>query len=445
MFDGQRILEKPFIDLQSKVYVFDEMGLLSMAFHPDYASNGRVFVFYTSYQPFQSVIAEFQRDPRHPFETLPEVRYWLRLNQQTISTMHRAGQLMFGPDGLLYASFGDAGLAEFDIQQKSYNGKLIRLDVDRPNPLDNPSSLLQTPLTLRGQASQDQIYASGFRNPWRFSFDPCNAELFLGDVGSSLYEEVNLIKPKRHYGWPFFEANHCSDLGIDTQKCSSNFEAPIFAYAHPNLDPLGGSAVIGGFVYRGSEPELQGYYIFADTTGRLWALLKGPQGWQHWNLATGWGGLVSFGQDGKGELYLINITNQTLYKLSLKPLALPASQILNQPTSDGIALEGIGNLIKDYRYSYGQKSQVRFWQTAEQTLELLIAGDNLIAGQSLEISINGQRLMLEPELAEQWSYRLSLQTQPGLNNISLSHKTDDPIANSQERLRLRRFELYQKP
>lgn len=305
------ILPVPFLDLSAKLVTeragFDERGLLGLAFHPDYASDGaagegRLYVFYSAPSPdapgpaadpvdCRSVIAEYQVSAADPnLADLLSERVLLSFNKPQFN--HNGGQLAFGPaDDMLYISVGDGGGSDDNDPGHTGGsaskpsgvlgnaqdltkllGKLLRIDPLGNNgpggqygiPTDNPFVLADVP----GVDERKEIYAYGLRNAWRFSFDSGGSHrLFLADVGQGNFEEINIVTAGGNYGWRRFEGFAEFDA---TTPATGPFIAPVAAYAHPNtVNPGGlekiGISVTGGHVYRGSEiPELQGKYVFGD-------------------------------------------------------------------------------------------------------------------------------------------------------------------------------------
>jgi glucose/arabinose dehydrogenase len=328
--DGEALAE-PFIDISDLTVTEGEQGLLGLAFHPQYAENGRFFVYYSAAGEPRSVIAEYRVREEHPNRAYDEGRVVLEVPQPP-SPLHKAGQLKFGPEGYLYIALGD-GRAEWQAQSVAdLLGTIVRIDVDggdpyripNDNPLVDPASRQRIEAEqadnphLNLAAARGEIWAYGLRNPWRFSFDRCTGRLFVGDVGEITYEEINLIEPGRNYGWPIMEGPECH--GERLELCAQNvFDKPIHAYPHLNLDPEGGGgrAVVGGYVYRGREfPELVGRYFFADlTSGRIWALSEDPA-WRVDEVFQRDGStFVSFGEDEVGELYLVSINSGTIERI----------------------------------------------------------------------------------------------------------------------------------
>ena len=262
--NGQ-LLETPFLDLRNQVANDWEQGLLSVAFHPDYRSNGRFFIYYVSNEDGAGVLSEFRVSAADPNRADPSTeRVMLRVPNELKG--HYGGQLQFGPEGYLYLGIGDGmifGAARRQSQDLSiFPGKLLRLDVSDDSvpytvPADNPF--------VGKDGARPEIWAYGFRNPWRFSFDE-SGRLFVGDVGHERFEEVNIVTRGGNYGWPFFEADAClvegfrAGVGCRLAALRYQFKGPITTYDHLSLDPDGGgNAITGGFVYRGEAlPELHG-------------------------------------------------------------------------------------------------------------------------------------------------------------------------------------------
>ena len=290
------VLPEPFLDLRERTSTRGSTvrGLLGLTFHPNFAQNGYFYVHYTQ-EGGSSVIARYQvsGDPNRAdpgSETrLLEISYPLG--------EHVGGGLEFGPEGLLYISVGDGGAAgNGDSAGNAQNpetflGSILRLDVDH--------------------GGEPQIWAKGLRNPWRFSFDRLTGDLFIGDVGENLREEINYVpvgfSENLNFGWNYWEGN----LPFLTEPPTGpEVIFPIWEYDHTQ-----GCAVTGGYVYRGkSLPEWFGVYIYGDyCTGNVWGLLQNPDGsWQNQWLTKLPAYITSFGQDEAGELYLVSITGKVL-------------------------------------------------------------------------------------------------------------------------------------
>jgi glucose/arabinose dehydrogenase len=238
-----------------------EEGLLGFAFSPRYQSDGRVYVYYSAGDPRRSVISRF--DVSGGVMDLASERVVMEVTQPYEN--HNGGQLAFGPDGMLYVALGDGGWGG-DPHGNGQNlgellGSILRIDVSGDTytvPDDNP---------FVGQAgARGEIWAYGFRNPWRFSFDRDTGDLWAGDVGQNQWEEVDLVVGGGNYGWNIMEAFECYGAA---QCDQGGLRAPRAAYGHGD-----GCSVTGGYVYRGSAlPELVGWYIYGDyCSGNIWAV-----------------------------------------------------------------------------------------------------------------------------------------------------------------------------
>lgn len=300
--DG-RVLPRPFLDIRDKVASGGEMGLLSVAFHPRYAANGRFFVNYTAQDGGRrrTVIAEYRASPPGADVASLEERVLLEIDQPFPN--HNGGLNLFGPDGMLYIGMGDGGSGRdpMDNGQRldTLLGKLLRIDVDGEGRYRVPSD---NPFVGRGGA-RPEIWAYGLRNPWRFSFDRATGRLFLGDVGQNAWEEIDLIERGGNYGWRIMEGNHCH---IPSTGCNrTGLEPPVAEYATGRE----GCAVTGGYVYRGSRiRNLVGRYLFGDyCSGTIWMLTEAGSGrWTMTRVLATDLRISSFGEDQAGELYIVD-------------------------------------------------------------------------------------------------------------------------------------------
>ena len=316
------LLSNAFLDLTSKVESGGEKGLLGLAFHPGFASNRRFFVHYTRRVnlQLQSVISEFAASPFDPNQTDPSTERLLLVLNQPFDN-HNGGQLAFGPDGFLYIAFGDGGSGGDPLGNgqslQTLLGKILRIDIDS-NPAPGKEYAIPVDNPFAGGGGLPEIWAYGLRNPWRFSFDRATGRLFAGDVGQSNWEEVDLITKGGNFGWNVMEGNHCNPPG--TFSCDmTGLIPPIAEYAH-NAD--GGTAIIGGFVYRGSAiPGLVGTYVFGDlSSGHVWGLKQDAQGiWQMTLLLTHTLVVSALGQDSAGELYLVDYGNGAILRFRSAP------------------------------------------------------------------------------------------------------------------------------
>ncbi|HZU32405.1 MAG TPA: PQQ-dependent sugar dehydrogenase [Candidatus Angelobacter sp.] len=309
------LLPQPFLDISSKVIVQGEMGLLGVTFHPGFSTNRKFYVNYVRNQggQFQSVIAEYQASATDPNHSDPATeRILLTANQVNNFTNHKAGQLAFGPDGFLYFGLGDGGGSgdPFGHGQNTQVllGKMMRIDVNATSagrqyaiPPDNP---------FAAGGGLPEIYASGFRNPWRFSFDAPSGRLFVADVGESSFEEIDIVQKGGNYGWNTMEGDHCFN---PPSNCNmTGLSLPIVEISHSDAE-----AVIGGFIYHGSAiPALDGMYVFGDLNGKIRALTENPANTFTLSqlMDTGFN-ISSFGRDSSGELYVVDISGGRVLKI----------------------------------------------------------------------------------------------------------------------------------
>lgn len=280
----------------------NEMGLLGMAFHPDFATNNYVYVYYSSTGGslhHQSVISRFEATSATVLDLSTETEM-LRIDQPYSN--HNGGNILFGPDGYLYIGMGDGGSAG-DPGDRSQDtstllGKMLRIDVDNPANSNNYSSPVDNPFV--GTAGLDEIFALGLRNPWRWSFDRQTGDLIAGDVGQNAWEEIDIISNGGNYGWRCYEGNHA----YNTSGCLSqnSYIGPIYEYGHGT-----GSSITGGYVYRGSAiPALQGTYLYSDFyPSPIWGLSYPTGTPVNAELISSNALISSFAEDNNGELYVV--------------------------------------------------------------------------------------------------------------------------------------------
>ena len=305
----------PFLDVTSLVSSGGERGLLSVAFHPDYASNGYFYVNYTDN-------AGDTRVERYTVSADPDVADGgsakLILSVEQPFANHNGGQIAFGPDGMLYIGMGDGGSGG-DPEEHGQNtgtllGALLRIDVDGGDPYaippDNPFA--------GDPDAREEIWAFGLRNPWRFSFDPSSNLLFIADVGQNAWEEVS-FEPfinsssggGRNYGWRRMEASQCFNPG--TVCNDGSLVLPILEYSHSL-----GCSITGGYRYRGAGmPEHFGTYFFGDfCSGRIWGGIENAEtgAWASTELLDSELLISTFGEDEQGELYVADL-NGRLYRI----------------------------------------------------------------------------------------------------------------------------------
>ena len=296
-----------YLDIEQSVQYIDkenEEGLLGFAIHPDYKKNGHFFLFYTTTdEPHVSVISRFTVSDSDPSKADPDSEVELMRIPQPFWN-HNGGTLAFGHDGYLYIALGDGGKANDPFKNgqnlATLNGSILRIDVDKRSkdlnyaiPADNPF--------VDVKEARPEIFAYGFRNVWRLSFDRETGALYAADVGQNIWEEINIVKKGGNYGWNLREGKH--KFGDKGAEANDNLIEPIFEYHHDV-----GKSITGGHVYRGSAvPSLKGMYMYADyVSGKVWALEHTQEGEiignheiKSMNLP-----IITFGEDEQGEVYL---------------------------------------------------------------------------------------------------------------------------------------------
>lgn len=317
--DG-KLSETPFLDigdlLTDDVFQggYSERGLLGLAFHPDFKTNNTFFIYYINRQN-ETVVARYRVNASDPNRADPSSAAPILTVKHPFEN-HKGGQIAFGPDGYLYIGIGDGGSLG-DPQGNGQNlktllGKILRIDVNKTEgnsaygiPSDNPF--------VGGTAgARPELWAYGFRNPWRFSFDLRTGDLFIGDVGEARFEEVNyqpaVSKGGQNYGWNRYEGGSPFAPGVTLDGISQT-TLPIFVYPHSI-----GCAVSGGYVYRGSTlPALAGSYIFGDYCyGRVWITARTDGKWQTSLWMNTQRQISAFGQDDAGEVYLVDYKGSVL-------------------------------------------------------------------------------------------------------------------------------------
>ncbi len=284
-----------------------EKGLLGLAFHPDYATNGEAYVNYT--QGNKSVIARYTNGDA---ATGTQV---LTFDQPYDN--HNGGQLVFGPDGYLYIGTGDGGgagdPAENAQNLKTFPGSILRIDVNNTEGDSAYAIPEDNPLVGNTEGFLEEIYAYGFRNPWRFSYDPYRNRFIVADVGQDAREEIDLLTGGGNYGWPRMEGT--ATYKPNAQVADETLINPVWEYEHP----VGGS-ITGGYVVKGPEEEaLTGLYIYGDfVSGLVWGLWwDAEDAPTHYLLAESGMNIASFGQGPSGDVYIIDFSGG-IYKIGLE-------------------------------------------------------------------------------------------------------------------------------
>ncbi len=337
-----------FIDITDRVSAGGEMGLLGMAFHPDYPSTPYLYLSYTTTTPFRrSVVSQFEKiEDRWQETEIISVR-------QPYSN-HNGGQIEFGADGFLYIGLGDGGSADDPAghgqKTTSLLGAMLRIDVNAAAPYaiptDNPffgNAICDDVNTLFNSENCPEIYAWGLRNPWRWSFDKQTGDLWLGDVGQDSFEEINIINKGKNYGWQVMEGAACTAEGGATCNDAQRYVEPVAAYGHQG-GPL---SVVGGYVYRGDAFELTnlvGTYLYTDAySGEILGLRYDDASARYISQSMGTSltnqNIFSFAQSNIGEIYILATgnsgTGNNIYKLSATNPLLPGVTIADKLSDTG--------------------------------------------------------------------------------------------------------------
>jgi hypothetical protein len=324
-----------FLDIRTRILSGGERGLLGLAFHPQYASTRRFFVYYTRAGDGAIVIAEYHASANPNVAETTEIPI-LTIPHPT-NANHNGGMLAFGADGYLYAGVGDGGSAN-DPPNNAQNlnvllGKILRIDIDAPGvPYASPPT---NPL-FGATPGRDEIFAWGFRNPWRFSFDRATHQQWVADVGQGAREEVDTpILSGGNYGWRVFEGSACTNT--DPAQCASpqNYLFPIFDYEHT----LGRCSITGGYVYRGAQGAVPvGTYLYGDyCTGEIFSW----DGAAESLLLDTARNISSFGEDQAGELYVAGLGG-TVERIA--PNAVPCTYAVSPTQANFGASAGIGGV-----------------------------------------------------------------------------------------------------
>ena len=316
VFDGRELLAAPFLDLLDRVSCCGELGLLNVALHPRFDSNGLLYVHYTD-SDMHTTVSRFSIGD-NPDVAEPESELILLTLPQEKAT-HKGGRLLFGADGYLYIGLGDGGFNEEAQNLGSWYGSILRIDVDGGDPYSVPAT---NPFVARPGAKAE-IWAFGLRNPWSFTFDRLTGDMFIGDVGHLSVEELDFLPigsgGGQNYGWPVLEGSLCFP---EDRLCNPGpFVAPIFEYRHVPDDC---ASVIAGHRYRGpSMPTLQGTLIFADhCTGQRGQMFAGVHDGKDWVLAGRREvpfNISAFTEDSDGEIYLIDHNRGEIRRIEADP------------------------------------------------------------------------------------------------------------------------------
>jgi len=309
-----------FLNITTQVLFGGEQGLLGLAFHPNYSANGYFYVNYVTENPHRTVIARYTVSPNNPNQAQSNSELVLLEVNQPFSN-HKGGQLAFGTDGYLYIGLGDGGSAGDPFgnaqNRSTLLGKILRINVDMPSQGRNYSIPPDNPYSGNALGYKEEIYAYGFRNPWRFSFDSPTGRLWVADVGQDQREEIDLVGKGKNYGWNIMEGTLTYSSGNQT-----GLELPIWEYSHAE-----GIAIIGGYVYHGATlTGLNSKYVYGDYgSGKVWALQYDRVDKPLNTLLVDTDlNISSFGIDQRNELYFCALGGK-IYSLSSNATPSPLS------------------------------------------------------------------------------------------------------------------------
>ena len=379
--DPSMTVSRTFLNLSSRIITgggSDERGLLGLAFHPDYATNGYFFVDYTQAGTGRTIVARYSVNPSNP-DTADFNSELVLLDIYQPYTNHNGGMLMFGTDGYLYVGMGDGGSA-CDPQFRAQNldsllGKILRINVDTATATTNYGIPPDNPLV--GTGHREEIFAWGMRNPWRFSQDLLTGEIWVGDVGQNAWEEIDLLQGGRNYGWRNYEGLQCGTCSGATCD-TTGLTFPVKVYSHSF-----GCSVSGGYVYRGSRRlDLVGRYLYSDyCSGNIWQFRyqNGQLTSDSLLFAAGFS-VSSFGLDESGEVYVCRYSSSgSVYKFAL--LLSPAVTLEEPPN-------GANNPSRflTYRWQSAQNA-VSYWLEAgfDSTFATVARRDTALTDTSLSV------------------------------------------------------------
>ena len=392
------VYAEPFLDMQSRVRSGGEMGLLGLAFHPDYPETGYFFVNYTAEGP-RTIISRYSVSLTDPDRADPESELVLLTIDQPFEN-HNGGDIRFGPDGMLYIATGDGGSGG-DPQNNSQNlatmlGKILRIDVNSGDPYSIPDD---NPF-INGVNVQKEIWAYGLRNPWRMSFDRETGDLWIADVGQNLYEEINFQPAEspggENYGWRCYEALH--EYNFSECTAAGDYVFPVFEIDQ-NL--TGACSVTGGFVYRGSKyPSMTGTYLLTDyCSGQFWSVRDSTGIWVAREQGSFPGHYIScFGEDQEGELYVAALSSGEIFRLTYagttslgSGVETPAFRLYPNPAERVLNLETItGDQEFQEVHIYDIRGRDLYTESVSGT-RFGLALDHLTPGiYFIKVTINGK-------------------------------------------------------
>lgn len=380
----------PFLDISSKINNPDWAGIFSIVFHPNYQSNGYFYVMYIVKGKTEINISRFQRSGNIDSDIAGSAEtILLTIPYTDVDGGHRGGDMAFGKDNHLYISTGDNGpgsrgvMGDPEMNAQNDNvlfGKIIRLDVDSPNPAND---ILQ------------KIWAKGLRNPWRFSFDRSTGDFWYGDNGQDGWEEVNFlayndVTTPRNFGWDYMEGNAVY------RNCNCNittsFAAPRYVYPGYNNNDGNSASVMGGYVYRGSKyRSLTGSYIFGDYISYKIGMIT-PGGFSGFLSNVTYNSMVSFGEDNQGELYVVSFLDGTIARITGPDVPLPVTLEYFKSKADGCTVALEWRTSAETNFSHFEVEHSQDGQTFQTVKTLPASGASQIYRYIDEKPFNEQNL-----------------------------------------------------
>ncbi len=318
--DEQVTASNTFLDIEFKVLSGGELGLLGLAFHPDYETNGYFYVYYNVSNPRRSIVSRFTVSSTDPNSADQTSEFVLLELEQPFSN-HNGGKIAFGPDGYLYISLGDGGSGGDPLNSgqdlKTLLGAILRIDADNPTGNLNYGIPQDNPFAGNNLGYREEIYAFGLRNVWKFSFDSETGVMWGADVGQNEWEEINIIESGKNYGWRIMEGLHCYNPSSNCNQ--TGLTLPIWEYGH---NSAGGYSITGGEVYRGTNAaELLGKYVYGDfVSGNIWALKYENENVINELLFETSHGISAFGADGK-DIFFASYSQGRIYKIVGEPVS----------------------------------------------------------------------------------------------------------------------------
>ncbi len=389
----------PFLDISSQVSCCGERGLLGLAFHPNYQNNGYFFVNYTdtngNTQVSRFTVSTSNADVADENSELPIIDY----NQPNGN--HNGGCLAFGPDGYLYISSGDGG-GSGDTSNNAQNlnlllGKMLRIDIDNTDGTANYAIPADNPF-LGNPDARDEIWAYGLRNPWKFSFDSLNGDIWIGDVGQNEVEEIDRASATDaglNYGWRCYEGSE----PFNTNNCPPQSELTFPIAEYSSATGSGNCSITGGYVYRGSVyADIQGVYIFADyCNGTISTLDQSGTIVEQLDVSDNW---VSFGEGVNGELYAVALAGD-IYKIEGGEILSNSNidsvsdiSLLPNPASNIVTLQASNTLITEITIT-DIKGSIIYSETNKPTETKTISVSNFSNGMyfAKAVSENGNEII----------------------------------------------------